>query len=84
MNLYKVISVSGRSRDVQIVRSNPPFEIYINFIFMESFQKNQEKIINYRINLTNQPPHAHTHFVNLNPLSKNPGSGPECTQDKSV
>ena len=42
------------------------------FIFMENFQKNLEKIINYQVKLTNQSP-----FVNLNPLSGNPGSAPD-------
>ena len=38
---------------------------------MENFQKNQEILINYHVKLTNRNP-----FVNLNPLSRNPGSAP--------
>ena len=40
---------------------------------MDNFQENQEKIINYQVKLTNQTPPP---FVNLDPLSRNPGSAP--------
>ena len=40
-------------------------------IFMENFQKNQEKIINNHVKLKHRTP-----FVNLNHLSRNPGSAP--------
>ena len=45
-------------------------------IFMENFQKNQRKSINTcnKVKLTNQTP-----FINLNPLSRNPGSATEGT-----
>ena len=48
---------------------NPPWDK--NFIFMEYFSKNQEKLINYQVKLTNR-----TLLVNLNPLSRNTGSTP--------
>ena len=40
-------------------------------IFMENFQKNRETLIKDLIKLTNRTP-----FVNLNPLSRHPGSAP--------
>ena len=53
---------SGGSR---VVHSNPTSRQNY-FIFMENFQKNQEKI---KFIYTGKIP-----FVNLNPLSRNPGS----------
>ena len=48
---------------VQGVRSNPPLELNY-FIFMGNFRKNEAKL------------RKQTPFLNLNPLSKNPGSPP--------
>ena len=43
-------------------------------IFMGNFQKNPDKISNNQVQLPNRTP-----FVNLNPLSRNPGSAPTTT-----
>ena len=48
---------------VQGVRSNPPLELNY-FIFMGNFRKNEAKL------------RKRNPFLNLNPLSKNPGSAP--------
>ena len=49
----------------------PLFETKV-FNFHGEFSKNQEKLIYNQVKLTNRTPP----FVNLNPLSKNPGSAP--------
>ena len=46
---------------VQGVRSNPPLELNY-FIFMGNFRKNEAKL------------RKRTPYLNLNPLSRNPGS----------
>ena len=52
VDLYRI---SSRSRGGSEGLRKPPFET-IFFIFMENFQKNQEKIINNQVKLTNRTP----------------------------
>ena len=69
MNFKVFVKHSGRSRGGCV--SNPPLK-QDYFIFMENFQKNQEKLMKNEVKLTNQTP-----FANLNPLPKNPGLAAE-------
>ena len=62
------VSLTNTVADPEGVHSNPPLK-QNHFIFKVNFQKNQEKLINNQVKLTNQTP-----LCKMNPLSRNPGS----------
>ena len=66
--LFVHLTWSITVKDLEGVRSNPPFETKL-FNFHRKFSETSEKLINNHVKLTKSNP-----FVNLNPLSRNPGS----------